>query len=381
MRKSRRSEVRGQRGFAPKPSGRPDLHLNRGGLHLNTHLPPVSTITYLRFMNLHVQPYHIDTLVTLQTAPQAYSLSIFSSGNADIVGILCTGGAATTMRYGESRSVDAAAPKEATIHSGEAPTRHNSSPQRTDTCSGKSDNERMRQTTRPKTAGRSKERKRARGRVMATDRQKLGDLITSLLDEERWSVARKTVQRELRKTPSDHWLLDRLSETYYNEGKLRLALMAIQRAYELNPECPLVLWDHANTLEAIGSLEASIWFYRHLMQKGLGVVACGECGEGLEWAESLLADTAYRMAIVCHRLKRRDEAFAYKLTCLSMRDQGASSIYDKVEVEQALASILPQTSATAKSAALPPVAKAPIVRDQKQTSLSARERVDVVFCQ
>jgi tetratricopeptide (TPR) repeat protein len=175
------------------------------------------------------------------------------------------------------------------------------------------------------------------------------DRIAKLIEQENWKLARRTILQELRKTPYHHWLIDRLSETYYSEGKIARALTLIERAYALNPDCPLVLWDYANTLEEVGQLEAALSLYQRLMAKGLQETACGECGEGTEWAKALLCDCAYRMAIVCHTLDKPDEAFAYKLTHLSMRDQGAESIYKDKEVQEQLDTIKPKTTSAANS--------------------------------
>jgi tetratricopeptide (TPR) repeat protein len=173
-----------------------------------------------------------------------------------------------------------------------------------------------------------------------------GNEIGKLMDQEKWGEARALLQRELRKHPHHHWLLDRLSETYYEEGKLFLARRAIERAHELNPDCPLVLWDYAGTLEEVGQPERALSLYQKLLDKGTEETAYGECGEGPDWAESLLADTAYRAALCCLHLNKPSEAWLHLLKHWSMRDQGASSIYLESEVKELLNRLSRQVGST-----------------------------------
>jgi tetratricopeptide (TPR) repeat protein len=162
---------------------------------------------------------------------------------------------------------------------------------------------------------------------MTVARDSTGQEIARLIEDEKWAEARAILLRELRRRPDDHWLLDRLSETHYEEGKIDLARPLIERAYAMNPECPLVLWDYAGTLEEVGETAHALRLYKRLLGRGLEEVAFGECGEGMRWAISLLADCTYRVA-VCHlRLHKPLDALKWLQRYFAMRDEGAESIY------------------------------------------------------
>ena len=176
-----------------------------------------------------------------------------------------------------------------------------------------------------------------------------GKEIAKLIGKADWQGARALLLRELRRHPHHHWLLDRLSETYYGEGRIALALRTIKKAYKLNPECPLVLWDYANTLEEVGEIDHARQLYEHILARGTEKSAHGECGEGSDWAMSLLSDSAYRLALCYERLNRHTDAKTAILTNVHMRDQGAKSIYPKEELQQAYFRIVPPVTSASNT--------------------------------
>jgi tetratricopeptide (TPR) repeat protein len=92
--------------------------------------------------------------------------------------------------------------------------------------------------------------------------------IEAAIADEDWSGARALIVAELKKTPQDHWLLARLSTTYYEERQYSKALEIIERALRLMPNCPLALWDHAGTLSAVGRPRDALKIYSRLIKKG-----------------------------------------------------------------------------------------------------------------
>jgi len=119
--------------------------------------------------------------------------------------------------------------------------------------------------------------------------------IESLLRKESWKQARKVIRIELAKDPKSHWLLTRLSATYYEERRYKLALKCVKKARLIAPECPLVIWDYAGSLDMLGREEAAITIWKKLISRGERSIAFDECGEGLRWARSLINDCYYRI--------------------------------------------------------------------------------------
>jgi tetratricopeptide (TPR) repeat protein len=66
-----------------------------------------------------------------------------------------------------------------------------------------------------------------------------GAEIESAIERDDWPGARKLIEEELAKDPDDHWLLTRLSLTYYEQFDYQKALDLSERALSIAPECPL----------------------------------------------------------------------------------------------------------------------------------------------
>lgn len=118
--------------------------------------------------------------------------------------------------------------------------------------------------------------------------------IEKHLARQDWKGARRLIRQGLRKDPESHWLLTRLSLTYYEERDYARALEISDRA--LAPRCPLVLWDHAGTLEMLGRTQDAMRFFRRMLSCGVERLANGPCGEGTGWARGLRADALYRLS-------------------------------------------------------------------------------------
>jgi hypothetical protein len=144
----------------------------------------------------------------------------------------------------------------------------------------------------------------------------------------RWAAARRELRRELALDPPDnHWLLTRLSLTYYEERKYRMALRYVEQALVIAPWCPLVLWDHAGTLQMLGRHGEALQVYRRLVRRGAARLAHGRCGEGLGWARGLVADCYYRMMVSLDALGERRKSIAALTKHLDLRGPGCYSIY------------------------------------------------------
>jgi hypothetical protein len=121
------------------------------------------------------------------------------------------------------------------------------------------------------------------------------DAVEALIEAGEWEKARELIRKQLKRSPDDHWLLTRLSTTYYEQGRYAEALEYVDKAHALAPTCPLVLWDYAGTLDMLGRKEEAIKVYLSLMARGVAGIANDECGEGYEWAAGLLADCVFRV--------------------------------------------------------------------------------------
>ena len=157
------------------------------------------------------------------------------------------------------------------------------------------------------------------------------DRVETLIEQEKWADARQAIQEELKDDPANHWLLTRLSTTWYEQGDYQEALQWVEKARELAPDCPLVLWDFAGTLDMLGREREAIAVYRSLLERGAEVLAEDECGEGIEWATGLLTDCVYRAGRCNEELGNRVKAATLYRNYRDLVDMGSRSIYPREE--------------------------------------------------
>jgi tetratricopeptide (TPR) repeat protein len=166
--------------------------------------------------------------------------------------------------------------------------------------------------------------------------KKSGERIESLLEKSRWVEARALIRKELKQTPSDHWLMTRLGMTYYEQRHYKKALEVIQRALKLTPRCPLVLWDYASCLDMLEREQEAIHIWRRLMRRGIDAVAYGPCGEGKRWARALINDCRYRLGLAFADIGNRRAALYYLHRHLKNRVSSRGSIYGAQDVKKKL---------------------------------------------
>jgi tetratricopeptide (TPR) repeat protein len=172
--------------------------------------------------------------------------------------------------------------------------------------------------------------------VNSVYRKTTGAKINSLLDRELWAGARRLIEREIAKiSPADfsrHWLLARLSTTYYEEKQYEEALKIAKQAEQIAPNCPLVLWDLAGTYSMLNDNASAISIYTRLIERGVNRIARDQCGEGRQWAGSLIADCWYRLGTCYRDAGNIEKAIDCWSKHFEMVVKGADSIYSYPEV-------------------------------------------------
>lgn len=143
--------------------------------------------------------------------------------------------------------------------------------------------------------------------------------------------ARKHVNACLKNDPDNHWLITSLAEVYYEHRLYKQAKILDEKALCLAPHCPLVLWNYASDLDMMSDTNRAVYIWQHLLKRGVSSIAFGKCGEGKRWAESLLNDCRYRLALAFAGQKQWPRAKRYMRSHLSHRRAGLPSIYTKAE--------------------------------------------------
>ena len=161
--------------------------------------------------------------------------------------------------------------------------------------------------------------------------------IEKLFNSGNWRAARKLILSELKDDPKNHWLLTRLSSTYYEECNYKKALQISRKAYSVDSNCPLVLWDLAGPLDMLGRKEEAIKLYRNIIRRGVDKIAFDECGEGLARSRGLVADCHYRLFLCFHSLGLNNKAQVFLKKHLSLRGRGCQSIYPLRQIKRKVA--------------------------------------------
>jgi len=151
--------------------------------------------------------------------------------------------------------------------------------------------------------------------------------IDLLFEQENYPIARKILLKELKENPNDHWLLTRISTTYYEEKKYKKALDFSKKAIQFAPDCPLTQWDHAGDLEMTGNLCNAIKIWKRLLSLDTEKLANDQCGEGMTRAKALQMDCAFRLGIAYNELNKPLESKKYFDLHLKLRYPGNRSIY------------------------------------------------------
>jgi hypothetical protein len=163
--------------------------------------------------------------------------------------------------------------------------------------------------------------------------------IEQNIEEDKYAEAREILIKYLTIEPNNHWILTRISSTYYEEFNYMKALEFAQKAYKVSPNCPLVLWDLAGALDMVNKEKEAIDIWSSLINKGELALAFEECGEGLRSARAFINDSRYRIGLSYKDLEENNKAKKYIKIHLENRQRGQFSRYSLKEVREAYESI------------------------------------------
>ena len=136
---------------------------------------------------------------------------------------------------------------------------------------------------------------------------KTAPTIETLLERGSWAEARTRIERELVRTPDDHWLLTQLGVTLYEQGRYEESLTPLLAALKLVSDCPLALWNLAGSLDALGKPDIAVGIYTWLL-KSKKSSADDACWESETWTDSLKTDCVFRVGVCFQRMKREETA-------------------------------------------------------------------------
>lgn len=157
--------------------------------------------------------------------------------------------------------------------------------------------------------------------------------LNQLFQEEKWTDARKLLERELEKNPASHWLLTQLGVTLYEQRKYRDALEMFLASLRIVDDCPLTLWNLAGAMDALGNHAKAIKIYTWLVESKR-TAKDDPCWESNQWTDSLKADCAYRLGVCFEHLGKKEQAeecYRHYLNLLATGIEGQYSVEDVLD--------------------------------------------------
>ena len=117
------------------------------------------------------------------------------------------------------------------------------------------------------------------------------------------------------------------------------ALSSEKTPPQVGPNTVEVLWDYAGALEMLQRNKLALRTYQRLIGRGIDSTALDECGEGIGWARSLIADSHYRAAHCCRKIGRIEVARNHFENHLALGGPGCRSIYNLNKVRSEIAKL------------------------------------------
>ena len=151
-------------------------------------------------------------------------------------------------------------------------------------------------------------------------------LIEENINASNYKEARQLILKTLLGYPKDSWLLDRLSLCYYQEDDYNSALVYAEQALLIDPDDPLILWDHGAALEMLARYDEAIISYERILDMDIEYIAYGDYGEGLRWAKSLYNDTRFAIALCFKEIGEFEKAISFMETHIANRQRGMPSV-------------------------------------------------------
>jgi tetratricopeptide (TPR) repeat protein len=161
----------------------------------------------------------------------------------------------------------------------------------------------------------------------------IGASLAALFQNGQWSEARKLLEAELAREPDNHWLLTQLGVTYYEQQQYEEALKHFQAASRIMPDCPLVLWNTAGALDALGKHAKAIQVFTRLL-KGDAKSEADACWESPEWSAALKADCVYRLGVCFRDIGRNEPAEECFRQYLDLQLSGIDGTYSLQDVSR-----------------------------------------------
>ena len=164
------------------------------------------------------------------------------------------------------------------------------------------------------------------------------DKFYTFYNKEKWNKAKKILKQLIDENPDDDFLWTSLSSVTYELRKYKKALQYSKKAFELNSNSPLVLWDYASVLYVSDRDEEAREKWKKIIDYGEEKVAF-LTKQGLRSAKVLVNDSRFRLGQSYFYEGNDLKAKKYFEEYMNNRKKGMTSLYKKGKVIQYLKEI------------------------------------------
>lgn len=135
------------------------------------------------------------------------------------------------------------------------------------------------------------------------------------------------------------WIYSRLSSCYYEIMKYDIALRYAKKAYRLNPNSPLVLWDYAGPLIMLKKEQKAIQLLKRIQNMSDDLTLYGFTDSDITWMQSIKNDSNFLIGKAYYTICEDVQAKYYISKYLYNVDCGLKSIYTKEKAKLLLKKI------------------------------------------
>ncbi len=160
--------------------------------------------------------------------------------------------------------------------------------------------------------------------------------IDEIIETEDWIQAKEYLLGELKQYPDDHWILTQLGEICYEMYDYKGAFEHTEKAFNLEPDCPVAANNYAVILYMQERDKEAINVWTKLLERGVDEVSKNECSEGMRFAKSLINDVRFRLGDAYLAYGDRAKAREYYTDHMNNRQKGIFSNFTKDEVQKAI---------------------------------------------
>ena len=168
--------------------------------------------------------------------------------------------------------------------------------------------------------------------VKTTDSDNFQERLSELKATKKWSELVAFLEKECLLHENDPFILTELSGAYIMIKEYQKALTAAQKAYQLQSDDVLMIYNYGDSLTCLDRYEEAVVIFDNILKKSISRVAYGFPGEGMRWTMGVFNDARFLKGICLREMGDFIRARRYIKLHLTKRRPGVYSDFSKRQV-------------------------------------------------